>query len=312
MKSYLRRNKIKRVGFVITSSRPNAKRIRRSIASLEERGIEVILSGLLYTYLEEYPDGNFTDPEYMLPEDRAEDLFQMLKIQPDLIVAATGGYGAGKLAPLLDSSVIRDYGVPFMGFSDPTFLVNLWAIYGVNAWVGPCAEEYEYLARAIEIIEKHEPIRIHLRNMEFFNFKNSNFETKGLAGGSLTCLTTLATNPDINLYFQQDITTFLVEDIYPPDGYRDLGAKWTFEAELDRVEIAGLSDKIFLWGTISGVRNANEIIRSYFKRKGPFVINVPFGHEGGNCYRPIPVGSSILVAFDTTQKTILIHPPPSP
>jgi len=312
MKRCLKSNKIKRVGFVITSSRPNAERVKKSIALLEKMGIEVWLSDLLDTYLEEHPHGYFTDPEYMRPEDRAEDLVQMLKFQPDLIVAATGGYGAGRLVSILDGSTIKKYGVPFMGFSDPTFLVNLWAIYGVNAWVGPCAEEYEYLPRAIEIIEAQEPVRIHSNKMEFFGFKNSSFETQGLAAGSLTCLITLASNPEFNLYFQQNISTFLMEDLFPADGYKDQGAKWSFEAELDMVEVSGLSRKIFLWGSISGVKNANDIIKPRFRGRTPFVVNIPFGHEGGNYSCPIPVGSSILVSFDTVKKTILIHPPPSP
>ncbi len=57
--------------------------------------------------------------------DRAADLVKMF-VDPDVhaIFAARGGYGSGRLLPLLDLEVIRRHAKIFVGYSDVTFLTS--------------------------------------------------------------------------------------------------------------------------------------------------------------------------------------------
>lgn len=71
--------------------------------------------------------------------DRAADLTEMLA-DPELraIVAARGGYGAGRLLPLIDPAVVRAAGKIFVGHSDVTFLLNAFVQdAGVVSFHGP-------------------------------------------------------------------------------------------------------------------------------------------------------------------------------
>ena len=56
---------------------------------------------------------------------RADDLHAMLR-DPEVkaIIAARGGYGSGRLLPLLDPSLVRAHPKIFVGHSDLTFLLN--------------------------------------------------------------------------------------------------------------------------------------------------------------------------------------------
>jgi len=57
--------------------------------------------------------------------ERAADLHEMFR-DPEVkaIIAARGGYGSGRLLPLLDPTVVREHPKIFVGHSDITFLLN--------------------------------------------------------------------------------------------------------------------------------------------------------------------------------------------
>ena len=60
--------------------------------------------------------------------DRVRDLIDAF-VDPNVraIIAARGGYGAGRLLPLLDLDIVRQYPKIFIGHSDLTFLLSYFA-----------------------------------------------------------------------------------------------------------------------------------------------------------------------------------------
>ena len=76
--------------------------------------------------------------------ERAEEL-QAFFADPDIraIFVARGGYGSGRILPLLDFEAIALTPKPFIGFSDLTFLLNPIAI---RAFAGYMAREIRKLS----------------------------------------------------------------------------------------------------------------------------------------------------------------------
>jgi muramoyltetrapeptide carboxypeptidase len=72
-------------------------------------------------------------------QERATDLMRFFR-DPDVraIVAARGGYGAGRLLPLIDFATLKNTPKIFVGFSDQTFLLNAMVeLGGMIGFHGP-------------------------------------------------------------------------------------------------------------------------------------------------------------------------------
>jgi muramoyltetrapeptide carboxypeptidase len=104
------------IGVVSPASAIDREHLERGVASLKSLGFRVKVSGhaLDRAAIVAGPDATragelqafFADPEV------------------DAIFAARGGYGAGRILPLLDFAAIARTPKIFMGFSDATFLLN--------------------------------------------------------------------------------------------------------------------------------------------------------------------------------------------
>lgn len=132
---------------------------------------------------------------------RAEEL-QAFFADPDIraIFAARGGYGCGRILPLLDFSAIGLTPKPFIGFSDVTFLLNaLVERAGLVAIHGPM------LAFEQEIQERHRRSFAHLRKLLSGELAGFEMEARTvvhpgsaqgrLAGGCLSIIAAMAGTP---------------------------------------------------------------------------------------------------------------------
>jgi len=105
------------IGVVATSYAPHSEWLLRGAKAMEDAGYKIILCA------EVDRPRRFQQRE---DERRAENLMRIW-LNPDVkaVIAATGGYGAARILPYLDSDVFRRNPKAFVGYSDLTAL-HLW------------------------------------------------------------------------------------------------------------------------------------------------------------------------------------------
>lgn len=83
---------------------------------------------------------------------RAADLHEMFRASHvKAIIAARGGYGAGRLLPLIDPDIVRQHPKIFVGHSDITFLLNdVVQRAGLVSFHGPMVRGFEKRGDAVE------------------------------------------------------------------------------------------------------------------------------------------------------------------
>jgi muramoyltetrapeptide carboxypeptidase len=104
------------VGVIAPAGAVDEPRVRAGIGALEEAGFRVRLGAAALKragYLAGADDERLAD---------VHDMFRRPEVKA--IIAARGGYGSGRLLPLLDLSVVRHHPKIFVGHSDITFLLN--------------------------------------------------------------------------------------------------------------------------------------------------------------------------------------------
>jgi muramoyltetrapeptide carboxypeptidase len=104
------------IGVVAPAAAVDPAALATGIHALEEHGFRVQVGSAV-----------FQRAGYLAGHDRErlDDLVAMFH-NPDVkaIIAARGGYGSGRLLPLLDPAIARDHPKIVVGFSDLTFLLN--------------------------------------------------------------------------------------------------------------------------------------------------------------------------------------------
>jgi len=104
---------VRTVGVFFPSGIPEAARLERGLARLRGWGLEVVQAGL-------------PQPERFLAgadAERSEGLNQLLRNpRVDLLLAARGGYGCGRILDRVDFAALRGRGIPLVGYSDITAL----------------------------------------------------------------------------------------------------------------------------------------------------------------------------------------------
>ncbi len=102
------------IGVVSPSSPPEKEFVDQARQRLEAMGFRVV-----------YGQHIFDRRGYLAgtDQDRANDLVSML-VSPDVdaVIAARGGYGSGRIIPLIDWELVAAHPKPFVGFSDITAL----------------------------------------------------------------------------------------------------------------------------------------------------------------------------------------------
>jgi muramoyltetrapeptide carboxypeptidase len=118
------------VGVVATSATVEPAYLERGVGALTAMGYRVKVSDRALDR-----DGIFAGTDH----DRARELNAFFADPAvDAIFAARGGYGCGRLLPLIDFAAISRAPKIFLGFSDATFLLNaLVECAGTGAFHGP-------------------------------------------------------------------------------------------------------------------------------------------------------------------------------
>lgn len=104
------------IGLICPSSAEDSGKIKNGIAIIKSLGFNI-----------KEGDHIYDKKGYLAGEDkhRAEDLMNMFKdSEVDMILCIRGGYGAMRILPYLDFSIIENNPKIFMGFSDITVLLN--------------------------------------------------------------------------------------------------------------------------------------------------------------------------------------------
>ena len=227
-------------------------------------------------------------------------LFQDPKV--DAVFCAVGGYGAGRLLPLLDYDEIRDNPKILMGYSDITFLhIAIHQRTGLVTFHGPSASHLDQSLGSSDLGVKQDNL---LRTLRLLS-GNSTLElanptggmllrticdgkaTGPLMGGNLETLEeTLGTPFDINL----DGCLFFFEDVYSSPEMVDRAlTHLSMAKKLDNA--AGV-----VVGEFSEVPKAEEPLPSMeevlrdriLPLKKPAIIGFQCGH--GKIHVTIPVG----------------------
>jgi len=104
------------IGIVAPAAAVDAAAVATGVHALEQLGFRVQVGSAV-----------FRRAGYLAGRDRErlDDLVEMFR-NPDVkaILAARGGYGSGRLLPLLDPAIARENPKIVVGFSDLTFLLN--------------------------------------------------------------------------------------------------------------------------------------------------------------------------------------------
>ncbi|HVN85432.1 MAG TPA: LD-carboxypeptidase [Candidatus Binatia bacterium] len=118
------------IGVVAPAAAVDAAAVASGVHSLEALGFSVRLGAAVFRR-----DGYLAGGD----QERRDDFVTMLR-DPEIaaIICARGGYGSGRLLPLLDPALARQHPKIIVGFSDLTFVLNdLVQRSGVITFHGP-------------------------------------------------------------------------------------------------------------------------------------------------------------------------------
>ena len=222
--------------------------------------------------------------------ERVADMHEMFRA-PDVnaIIAARGGYGSGRLLPLLDPDVIRAHPKIFVGHSDISFLLNdLVQRAGIVAFHGPLitglqqrpdAAQHLLTMLTAERIGWHEAAQ---------DVVQPGMAEGPLAGGCLSVIvatlgTPYALQPQGGLLFLEDVNE----------------KPYRIDRMLTQLRQAGTFDGVagVIFGEMSGcAANENErvsvrdvIAQAFADAPYPVAFGLPSGHGTGTLTLPLGI-----------------------
>ena len=296
-RSFLKKRDIRKVAVVVTSSKANFYDIRRTMRNLESKGIEVLLSPLTKKILDnKVKRGNYVAP-YSTAKERFNDLVWAVEREPDIIISLAGGVGSAELIPFLSkaSCDFEKIGIPLVGFSDVTTLLNAWAFLGNPAFLGPCFENSDEVWNAIKKISSKDEFEFQFK--EKVNF-DGEVKRKGVWGGNLSCFLSFFFSdfeicdetPQVLRSFEY---AFVFEDIFEKSDWGKKGGEFSLDWSVEMLMLSRISEKLTLWGDVKGIpyRKVKKIVLS--KVQGPAVFGLRFGHDITS--DPLPIGWDVDV-----------------
>jgi len=243
------------------------------------------------------------------PQDRADDIHHMFSNpQIEAIICARGGYGANRVLPLLDYSLIRDNPKIFMGYSDITaYLTSITQKTGLVTFHGPMMVSYKkrfvnYNFQAMErILDGTPDFKIISPDSSPARILKPGISMGPLWGGNMTLLINrLGTSDSLDtngvILFLEDLDEYL----------------YSFERMLVQMRTAGILDNIagliigelheFKDQDVAFERNTDEIVMDICgDLEIPIVSNFPCGH--GTYQATLPI--SIPVELNAKQQPYL-------
>ncbi|MFY0600935.1 MAG: LD-carboxypeptidase [Cyclobacteriaceae bacterium] len=232
-------------------------------------------------------------------EQRKDDLMNAFKDDSvDGIICARGGYGTGRLLPLIDFDTIRENAKVFVGFSDITALhLAFYQMAGLVSFHGPVGASAvndfntDYL---FDILSKGKKVKIE--NDESSPIR-SGLATGPMIGGNLSLLTSLMGTPfdisyDDHILFIEEVgeSTYRVDRML---------TQLLNAGKLDRIRGIALGyftncdtkedDPFFDYST-----SLDEVFKDRFKDLDiPIAKGFPIGHESHNATVPIGIPAEL-------------------
>ena len=308
------------IGIVNFSGAINAEGLKKFVDFVtNEIGIRVYIpDSITYVHDEKY-FGNF---DVRKSVDEFYELLQNPEI--GLILASCGGFGAQRIANMLDLEIIRDYPKIVCGLSDITVILNhITSNAGITSVLGITAELHskEHKKMLLDLFD------IITGNIEIpYKFYSDNFirrlsysdkervvSGKGI-GGNLTMLETMSgTKYDVNYYntvlFLEDVAETSYDTLRRLIHFDHMGIFDQVEAviigKFDYTESMAKGE--YVQDYVSSPSMV-ECLSSFFKDKDiPVLYGYPFSHNKGYNIT-IPLGVEYIVDYKNRELLLMELP----
>lgn len=233
--------------------------------------------------------------------DRAQDLNNMFR-DPDVkaIVCARGGYGALRIAGLIDLNVIRENPKLFIGYSDISLLLNFfYKRTGMVTFHGPMLGKIrdgdKPTLRVFEDFLFGEVRTYRYRTPELRVLKPGRAEGH-LAGG---CLSVIISTLGTDYEPLWDGAIFFFEDVDEP--------LYRIDRMLTQLKLSGRLDKVkgIIAGKMKGIKKEElaKVLKEILEGiEVPMVFNFPAGHLLPNL--TLPIGASVILDAEGPSVTV--------
>ncbi|MFQ6678680.1 MAG: LD-carboxypeptidase [Fidelibacterota bacterium] len=283
------------IGIVSPSYWLESKIIHKTVSIFIEKGYKIIQGKSV-----SLKDGPFSGS----PQERADDIIDMFaNPEIDAIICARGGYGANRVLPLLDYSIIKANPKIFMGYSDITsFLISITQKTGLVTFHGPMLTSYKNglvnynfdLMESVLSGNQTSPI-LPPKDLPSRILKQGTAHGP-LWGGNMTLLMNRLGTPD---QLKTDGCILFIEDI---DEYL-----YSLDRMLVHMRTAGMFDKILglIIGELVDVKDekipfgktTDEIILNVCDDLDiPIMANFPCGH--GKYQATLPISLPVRLELD--------------
>ncbi|MFZ5563270.1 MAG: S66 peptidase family protein [Thermodesulfobacteriota bacterium] len=269
-------------------------RFQKGLAVLRSMGFEVRI-----------PEGTYASRRYLAGDDEHRAaVFNRLFADPDIkaVMCARGGFGALRMAPLLDLDAIAAHPKIFVGFSDISVLLSvLERKAGLVTFHGPVVTSLSNADEATvaclaDALTVAEPLRVDLPD----GLSLCPGSGQGpVRGGNLASLCQMIGTP-----WQPDFTGSLLflEETNEP-AYR-------IDRMLTQMRLAGCLTGVcgVALGRFDNCGDENvifEIVREHVPGGVPLLAGFPAGHRGAN--RTLPLG--VWATLDADNRFLAYHEP---
>lgn len=289
------------VGIVSPSSPPDRDNLERSLAFLEQLGLQWKFARHaknIHGYMAGTDDERLAD---------LEEMFQDPEVKA--IICSSGGYGAGRITDRLDMTLVEENPKIFWGFSDITFLhtairqyTNLVTFHGSMLGPNVGADTFEELSAKM-FQQLFEPMELHYTEaISPLTSLTSGIARGEIVGGNLSVLArTLGTKYEINTKDKILLIEAIGEDPARIDGLLN---QLRMARKLEQVAGVVIGDFARTETTRKWTLTLEEVFDDYFKEATYPVVK---GFKIGHCepHFAIPLGVEALLNADEKTLTIL-------
>lgn len=289
------------VGIVSPSSPPDRDNLERSLAFLEQLGLQWKFAKHaknIHGYMAGTDDERLAD---------LEEMFQDPEVKA--IICSSGGYGAGRITDRLDMTLVEENPKIFWGFSDITFLhtairqyTNLVTFHGSMLGPNVGADTFEELSAKM-FQQLFEPMELHYTEaISPLTSLTSGIARGEIVGGNLSVLArTLGTKYEIDTKDKILLIEAIGEDPARIDGLLN---QLRMARKLEQVAGVVIGDFARTETTRKWTLTLEEVFDDYFKEATYPVVK---GFKIGHCepHFAIPLGVEALLNADEKTLTIL-------
>jgi muramoyltetrapeptide carboxypeptidase len=291
-----------RVALVAPASSFPAEEVQAGAAELARLGLEAV-----------YDQSVFDKDRFVAGtiETRVRAILSALE-DPSIaaLVAIRGGYGSAQLLPFLDPDVVRSARKAFVGYSDITAILTLYARQGMTAIHGPMIDRR--ISRGPSAYDEDSFRRVMMSNEPAGEMQPARLEAlhQGAATGILTGGTLTQLMASMGTPWEFD----------PPEGcvlfIEDIGERpYRIHRMLTQAAQAGLfvNARAIVFGEFPGCDEPGgdpairDVLRDFMKEfRGPVLFNFPSGHTTGPTWT-LPFGVKAEVVGGSTSMVRILE-----